>query len=105
MSRFSKVDKIAVGELQVNMLGPTHTMVVKAKLVSSKTGASYGSMTVQHWPPEVLQKLEELKRAAEEHLESLFFDEGTQGASGGSSPREVGGLGEHLEGDELAPPA
>lgn len=105
MSRLSKADKIAMGEISINFLGPSHTMVGKAKLVSTRNGASYGSMTVQHWSPVVLSKLEELRLVMEEELEQMFFDEGADGGVSASSPRDEGGLGEHLGDDDVAPPA
>lgn len=103
MSRLARADKVAVGEIHVNLLGPSHTMTVKARLVSTKTGGSFATMTVQHWSPATIKKLEELRLCMEEELELLFFDEGGTGTTSSSS-REIGGLGEHLDGDDLAPP-
>lgn len=104
MSRICHVDKIAIGEISVNFLGATHAMTAKAKLVSTKNGASYGSMTMQHWSPDILAKLAELRAAMEEEIEEVFFDEGRTTTSR-VGVREEGGLGEHLNGDDLAPPA
>lgn len=103
MSRLSKADKVAIGELTVNLLGQSHVMVAKARLVSTQTGMSYGSMTMQNWSPEVIKKLEELRALMEQELESVFFDEGGAVAPRGPSPREAGGLGEMFEGDGHAP--
>lgn len=104
MSRLAKPDKVSIGEIHVNLLGPSHTMTAKARLVSTKTGDSFGSMTVQHWSSATLKKFEELRHCMEEDLELLFFEDGGSTVGATTSPRDVGGLGEHLDGDDMAPP-
>lgn len=103
MSRMAKFDKIAIGEISVNFLGPSHTMVAKAKLVSLKNGASYGSSTIHNWSPAVMEKLTELAEMMEAEIERTFFDDGQESSAAKKTSTQQG-IGEFLDNDELAPP-
>lgn len=108
MSRLAKFDKVTIGEVTIGFLGVTHTMVAKAKLVSTKTGTSFGSTTIQHWSPAVLAKLDELKLMMETEMEDTFFDEGRTSATPATQrnmPDISGGLREFLGEDDTAPSA
>jgi len=103
MSRLAKADRIVVGELTANLLGAHGgALVVKGKIVSTRSGASFGSMTFQNWSPTVLKKFKELLEVMEADMEAAFFDE--EGHSVPAPTKDEGGLSEHLDGDEVAPP-
>lgn len=101
--RVAKFDKIALGEVTINLLGPTLSMVAKAKLVSTKNGASYGSTTIQHWSPTVVEKLKELQALMERDIETAIFVDGDTESYPTTTfvpGQNKGGLSEFLTGEE-----
>ncbi len=95
--RSAKFDKVALGEASISFLGPTLSFTAKFKLVSSKTGESFGSSTIQHWSPAVIEKLKELRAMMEYEVEEEIFE----GSS--TSTVSTSGIGEQFEEDEPPP--
>lgn len=75
MSRQAAFDKVALGELTINVITDKQ-LVGKFKLVDSKTGKSFGSTTMNAWSANVWQKFNELREALEEEAENILFEEG-----------------------------
>lgn len=94
--RLANFDRAVIGEISVNFLGPTLSLVAKSKLVSTQNGLSYGSATIQHWTPKVMEKLDELKALMEQEIEQAIFTGGDTRTSATSE----GGLGEQFSEDE-----
>lgn len=102
MSRLVRFDKVAMGEVTINFLGPTVQLIAKAKLVSTTTGDSFGSMTLQHWSPATIAKLGELRSQMELDAERMVFEDSPTGEQQNKSREFLSGIGEHLD-DDIAP--
>ena len=99
MSREANFDRVSLGELQVEFISQNKVMRAKLKLVDTKTGKSFGSMTITNWSESVKLKLKEFRKAVEEEAEGLIFSDVTPEEKTGATEKGEDGLGEFLEGN------
>lgn len=104
----AKFDGLALLEGSFSFLGSGVKLDGKAAFVNSKTGDTHGWTSNHQWSPQVIEKLRELRALMEMDLGRLHLDGGgevlattapihTNSVEGALS----GGLGEHLEGDQV----
>jgi hypothetical protein len=77
MTRLANFDKVALGEMSVDLLGQK-TLIAKFKLVNSENGRSYGSTSKREWSPEVWAKFAELRELLEREVDAGLFEGGAE---------------------------
>ena len=76
-----KVDSVTIGELVVNMLGPTPTVVIKYALANAESGEKFGAgLRAQGWSDDSLQILQTLIASLERDICSGLFEGDTSGS-------------------------
>lgn len=66
--QLARIDGVDVGEISVNLLGPTPSINVKYAYVNSTTGEKFGAGTRLQWSDTTLAKLVELISAMEKDI-------------------------------------
>jgi hypothetical protein len=97
-----RFDALAVGEVTINLLGPTINMTAKAAFIDSVTGSTCGWTNNTQWSHETIAKMKELTLLLERDIAHNHFSGSSEVAASPvpHAPNVAStGLGEHL-GDE-----
>jgi hypothetical protein len=79
----SRINGVRLGELSVNLQGPSVVMAATVGLVDTESGDSFGRlMQNTSWSEETLEKLQELIFCIERDVCKTVFDEGATTPSG-----------------------
>jgi len=102
--RTTHFDRMAVGELTINFMNATPSVVVKAAFVNTTTCQTHGWTTNAQWSTATMEILRALRVAMEADLNAIHFVDGGTTATTPNTPTPLAagpqppeGLGEHLK--------
>lgn len=89
------IDAVAVGEVEINLLGPSPRLTSKHALIQTETGMRFGAGNWNTgWSPETMQRLQALITSMEQDIcQGLFrlgdelIDEAVQAPTAGGPPQ------------------
>lgn len=77
-----RIDGIQIGEIALNLLGPSPSMTAKYALCGASTGSRFGAGTRYSWGEATLSKLRELVEMMEMEISADVFEGGSTTTGG-----------------------